>query len=207
MIITNTQKFSLLRLWKVGIMISNNTLVRCRYSSACWPQAACTMTSRYPRDKQATPWRPLPAWRLGTFRELRKVMCFKADAFTHTMTSYMRKRESKRNGGEGGRKRNKRGIDEHRWQRKRIVVGRKRESYIAGRKHLHLIAGRKRWELGRKWKNVDGRKTEGAGRKRRVWCIRSLTFERRIGGEEAWALNTRRHGLGHRNFIAEEVGE
>ena len=71
-------------------------------------------------------------------------MCFKADAFTHTMTSYMRKREGKRKGGGGGRKRDKSGIEEHRWQRKRIVVGRKRESYIAGRKHLHLIAGRKR---------------------------------------------------------------
>ena len=30
---------------------------------------------------------------------------------------------------------------------------------------------------------------------------------RRIEGEEAWALNTRRHGLGHRIFIAEEVDE
>ena len=58
-------------------------------------------------------------------------MCFKADAFTHTMTSYMRKRESMRNGGGGGRKRNKKGIDEHRWQRKRIVVGRKRELHCA----------------------------------------------------------------------------
>ena len=28
---------------------------------------------------------------------------------------------------------------------------------------------------------------------------------RRIGGEEAWALNTRRHGLGHRNFMAEVI--
>ena len=124
-------------------------------------------------------------------------MCFKADAFTHTMTSYMRTGESKRNGGGGGRKRNNCGIDEHRWQRKRIGVGRERSSYIAGRKHLHLIARRRR-------KNIEERKiNEGAGRKRRVDFI----FVRRIGGEEAWALNTRRHGLGHRNFVAEEIEE
>ena len=59
-------------------------------------------------------------------------MCFKADAFTHTMTSYVRKKERERNGGGGGRKRDDSGIDEHRGQRKRIEVGRKRESYIAG---------------------------------------------------------------------------
>ena len=70
-------------------------------------------------------------------------MCFKANAFTHTMTSYMRKREGKRNGGGEGRKTNKCSMDEHRRQRKRIVVRRRRESYIAGRKHLNFIAGRK----------------------------------------------------------------
>ena len=124
-------------------------------------------------------------------------MCFKADAFTHTMTSYMRKRGSERNGGGGGRKRNNCGIDEHRWQRKRIDVGRKRSSHIAGRKHLHLIAGRRR-------KNIEKRKiNEGTGRKRRV----EFVCTRKIEGEEAWALNTRRHGLGHRNFVAEEIEE
>ena len=30
---------------------------------------------------------------------------------------------------------------------------------------------------------------------------------RRIGGEEAWALNTRRHGRSHHNFIAEQIDE
>ena len=30
---------------------------------------------------------------------------------------------------------------------------------------------------------------------------------RRIEGEEAWALNTRRHRRGNRNFMAEEIDE
>ena len=130
-------------------------------------------------------------------------MSFKADAFIHTMTSYMRNRGRERNGGGGGRKRDKGGIDEHRWQRKRIVVRRKRESYIAGRKHLNLIAGRERCALRRR-RNIDGRKlNEGSGQKRRE----TFAFVRRIDGEEAWALNTRRHGLAHRIFIAEEIKE
>ena len=85
----------------------------------------------------------------------------------------MRKRESMRNGGGGGRKRSK-NIDEHRGQRKRIVERRK---------------------------NMDGRKFDKrAGRKRRVHCTR------RIDGEEARALNTRRHGRSHRIYVAEEIG-
>ena len=118
-------------------------------------------------------------------------MCFKANAFTHTMTSYMRKKESMRNGGGGGRKRNKKSFDEHRWQRKRIVVRRKRESYIAGRKHL---------KLKRRRKHIDGRKI-GRRAGRRHW----FTFMRRIDGEEAQALNTRRHGRSHRILIAEMI--
>ena len=95
-------------------------------------------------------------------------MCFKADAFTHTMTSYIRKRGREQNGGGKGRKRNKREFDEHRWQRRRIVVGRKRSSYIAERKHLNLIAGRKRRELKRRRNNVWRKTDEGAGQRRRV---------------------------------------
>ena len=34
-----------------------------------------------------------------------------------------------------------------------------------------------------------------------------FTFGRRIDGEEAWDLNIRRHGLGHRNFIADWIDE
>ena len=60
---------------------------------------------------------------------------------------------------------------------------------------MHLMAGRRR-------KDVEGRKIdERAGQKRRVHCTR------RIDGEEAWALNTRLHGRGHRDFIVEIVDE
>ena len=38
-----------------------------------------------------------------------------------------------------------------------------------------------------------------------LWHTRE--FGRRIDGEEAWDLNTRRHGLGHRNFIADWIDE
>ena len=97
-------------------------------------------------------------------------MCFKANAFTHTMTSYMRRKRRERNDGGGGRQKSK-NTDEHRWQRKRIVVRRKRESYIAGRKHL---------KLKRRRKSINGRKIdERAGQNRRVHCTR------RIDGEEA----------------------
>ena len=128
-------------------------------------------------------------------------MCFNANAFTHTMTSYMRKKREEQNGGGGGRKRNKYDVDEHRWQRKRIVVRRKRKSYIAGRKHLHFTAGRRRWGLKRGRKIIEGWKIDRRAGRRRRFCTR------RIDGEGAWALNTRRHGLGHRNFIAEVIDE
>ena len=59
-------------------------------------------------------------------------MCFKTDAFTHTMTSDMRKRECERKRGEMGQKRIVE-RDEHRGQRKRIVEWRVRLNYIAGR--------------------------------------------------------------------------
>ena len=69
---------------------------------------------------------------------------------------------------------------------------------------MNLVAGRKRGELERRWINVGRKLDEGAGRM--FIIVRIFTFVRKIDWEEAWDLNTRRHGRGHRNFIA-EVGD
>ena len=53
--------------------------------------AGCVYYEFATHTRQASdcgPWRPLPAYRLGTFEKRRNMMCFKANAFTHTMTSY-----------------------------------------------------------------------------------------------------------------------
>ena len=63
-------------------------------------------------------------------------MYFKADAFTHTMTSYMRKRERERNGGmaeeEGGR-----GLKEVLMS----IVGSRRGSLKGGSGMVTLLGG------------------------------------------------------------------